>query len=710
LPLALAEPGAVVIAASTRQLTGGLFEYRDLGAVAVKGFADNVPAWQVLRVSTADNRFEALRAATTPLVGRDEEIDLLIRRWEQAKRSDGQVVLISGEPGIGKSRIAQTVLERISAEPHTRLRYFCSPHHQDSALYPSITQLERAAGLRRGDTAEKRLAKLEALLLRATNDLSEAVPLLADLLSIPPGDRYPPLTLTPQERKAKTLRAQLAQVEGLAARQPVLMVFEDVHWCDPTTREWLDLLIERAPTRRVLVIVTFRPEFAPPWVGRPHVSVLTLNRLPPRQRAEMIAYVTGGKTLPREIADQIVDRTDGVPLFIEEVTKTVVESAIVVEAGDHYAINAPGAPLAIPTTLHGSLLARLDRLAPTRELAQIGAAIGRQFSHELISAVAAMPQQQIDDALAQLVNSELIFRRGTLPDAEYTFKHALVQDAAYSTLLRSRRRQLHARIVTTLERQFPEIVDSQPQLAAQHCAEAGLNEKALAYWLKAGQRAVARSAMTEAETQLRKGLSLLTILPPEDPSRWQQELDLQIALGPALITTKGYGAPPVGETYTRARALAEQLDRPDCLVPLLNGQFTFHLIRGEYTLALPFAEQMEMIGKARNDTAALFLGLSNHAFARFHLGEIALARTLFERCLRLGDLVYPADYAAQMPRRASDDARIAGRAFDVSRLRRSGTGQGRRGSVRGPQAWPCIHAGSCVGKLMLCELDFPGLA
>ena len=319
-------------------------------------------------------------------------------------------MLISGEPGIGKSRIAQTVVERLGGEPHTRLRYFCSPHHQDSALYPSITQLERAAGFRREDTAEQRLDKLEAVLAQGTNDLSEVVPLLADLLSIPTGDRYPPLNLTPQKRKEKTLHAQLAQVEGLAARQPVLMVFEDVHWSDPTTRELLDLLIDRVPTLRVLVIITFRPEFTPPWVGRPHVTLLSLSRLPPRQRAEMIMRVTGGKALPKEIADQIVDRTDGVPLFIEELTKAVVESGVVTDAGDRYTVAGPVAPLAIPTTLHASLLARLDRLAPTREVAQIGAALGRQFSHELISAVAPMPQQQLDDALAQLVQ-----RRVDLP-------------------------------------------------------------------------------------------------------------------------------------------------------------------------------------------------------------------------------------------------------------------------------------------------------
>jgi class 3 adenylate cyclase len=484
---ALAEPGTVVIASSTRRLTGRLFEYRDLGTVALKGFAENVPAVQVLGASAVENRFEALRTAHTPLVGRHEELELLLRRWGQAKRGDGQVVLISGEPGIGKSRIAQTMVERLSGEPHTRLRYFCSPHHQDSALYPSIAQLERAAGFRRDDTDEQRLAKLEAVLAQGTNDLSEAVLLLADLLSIPTGDRYPPLNLTPQKRKSKTLDAQLAQVEGLAGRQPVLMVWEDVHWSDPTTRESLDLLIDRVPALRVLVIITFRPEFTPPWIGRPHLTLLSLSRLPPRQRAEMITHVTGGKSLPKEIADQIIDRTDGAPLFIEELTKTVIESGLLGDAGDQFTVTGPVAPLAIPATLHASLLARLDRLALTREVAQIGAALGRQFSHELIAAVATMPAQQVDDSLAQLVRAELMFRRGTPPNAEYTFKHALVQDAAYSTLLRTKRQQLHARIAEVTEQQFSETCETSPELLAYHCMQGGLAKKAITYLLKAGQ-------------------------------------------------------------------------------------------------------------------------------------------------------------------------------------------------------------------------------
>jgi class 3 adenylate cyclase len=431
----VAEPNTVVIAESTRRLIGGLFELDDLGAKDLKGIAEPVWAWAASRASSVESRFEALRTATTPLVGREEEIELLMRRWTQAKAGAGSVVLISGEPGIGKSRLAETMQERISAEPHTRLRFFCSPHHQDSALYPAIAQLERAAGFRRDDTGEERLEKLEAVLLQANNDISDIAPLLADLLSIPTGGRYAAIDLTPQKRKEKTLAALVAQVEGLSSQEPVLMVFEDVHWSDPTTRESLNLLIDRVSAIRALIIITFRPEFTPPWIGRPHVTLMNLNRLSRRQRADMIAGVTGGKALPKEIAEQIIDRTDGVPLFIEELTKSVVESGLVTKAGDHYSGAGPTAPLAIPTTLHASLLPRLDRLAPTREIAQIGAALGRSLSHELISAVAQVPQDKLDDALEQLVRAELIFRRGAPPDAGYTFKHALVQDAAYSNVV-----------------------------------------------------------------------------------------------------------------------------------------------------------------------------------------------------------------------------------------------------------------------------------
>jgi tetratricopeptide (TPR) repeat protein len=544
------------------------------------------------------------------------------------------VVLISGEPGIGKSRIAQTIVERLGGEPHTRLRYFCSPHYQDSALYPSIAQLERAAGFRREDTAEQRLAKLEAVLAQGTNDLGEIVPLLAELLSILTGDRYPPLNLTPQKRKEKTLHAQVAQLEGLAARQPVLMVWEDVHWSDPTTRESLDLLVDRVPKLRVLMILTFRLEFTPPWIGRPHVTMLTLNRLPRRQGAEMIGYVTGGKALPKEVAEQIIERTDGVPLFIEELTKTVVESGILSEAGDHYALAGSMAPLAIPTSLHASLLARLDSLAPTREVAQIGAALGRSFSYELINAVAGMPQQKLEGALDQLASAQLIFRRGIPPDAEYTFKHALVQDAAYSTLLRNRRQQIHARIAATLENQFPEIVAAQPGLLAGHCAEAALTEKAVGYCIKAGQQAVARSAMVEGITQLRRGVDLLTLLPDGDERR-EYELDLKVTLAAALVVTQGYTAPEVAELYARVRALCKELNNPSQLVWVVTGQWTYHCIRLELALALQDAQELVALGQTRDDAVTQLLGCNTSTLTWLYLGDFLKARFYAEQGVAL---------------------------------------------------------------------------
>jgi class 3 adenylate cyclase/predicted ATPase len=658
---ALAEPGAVVIAASTRHLTGGLFDYRDLGKTALKGFAENVPAFQVMGASEVESRFEAMHSTTTPLVGRDEEIDLLLRRWDRAKRGEGRVALISGEPGIGKSRIAQSIVERLSSEPHTRLRYFCSPHHQDSALYPSIAQLERAAGFRRDDTDERRLAKLEATLSQGTNDPSETVPLLADLLSIPLGARYPTLDLSPPKRKEKTLYAQLAQVEGLAAREPMLMVFEDVHWSDPTTRELLDLLIDRIPPLRVLVILTFRPEFNPPWVGRPHVNLLTLSRLSPRQRMEMITHVTGGKALPKEIADQIVDRTDGVPLFIEELTKSVVESGILTDAGDRYAVTGPVAPLAIPMSLHASLLARLDRLASTREVAQIGAALGRSFSHELISAVAQMPQKRVDDALAQLANAELIFRRGTPPNAEYTFKHALVQDAAYGTLLREARRAIHGRIADVLEGQFPEIAESQPELLARHYTEAGAIERAAGFWGKAGQRSLERSALHEAAEQLTRALSQIATL-PSTPSSRRQEIMFQVAFRHVLVHLKGYAAPETKAAVERTRQLIEQAEArgeapedPLLLFSLLNSLWTASIVGFNGEEACGLAAEFLARAERQKATAPIVDGYRIVGTSLLMTGDIANGRAHFDRGIALCDST---DHAPSVTTNIGADAKV----------------------------------------------------
>jgi class 3 adenylate cyclase/tetratricopeptide (TPR) repeat protein len=641
----IAETDTVIIDGNTRRLLGELFEYRALGAVSLKGFREAVPAWQAIRASAVGSRFEALRATTTPLVGRNEELELLMRRWQQARSGEGCMVLITGEPGIGKSRLVETLLERLTSEPHTPLRLFCSPHHQDSPLYPSIAQLGRAAGFRRDDTVKQRLDKLEALLSQVTNDLSEVVPLLSSLLSIPTGDRYAPLNLSPQKQKEKTLKTLLAQVEGLAARQPVVIVVEDMQWGDPTSREWFDLLVDRVPALSVLVICTFRPEFTPPWVGRPQVTLISLNRLPPRYRAEMITYLTGNQVLPKEIADQIIDRTDGVPLFIEELTKAVVESGALREAGDQYNLDGPLPPQTIPTSLHASLLARLDRLAPARELVQIASALGRHFSHELISAVAAMSQQQVDASLEQLVRAELILRRGTPPDALYTFKHALVQDAAYSTMLHSRCQQLHARITATLEGQFPEIAEMQPELLAQHCTQAGLIEKAVGYWLKAGQQAIKRWTMTEAVALVRKGLNLVSDIP--DSVKGQGlELDLELTLGHALLATKGYGAPEPQEAYVRARELCTKLGRPPQLARVLVGQYLLCAIRGELLEAERHADEIRHLGKVWNEPIWKFTGANLSGIICKYLGKFIDARAHTELAVSLWDPRFRASAAS----------------------------------------------------------------
>ena len=630
---ALAEPNAVVIAEGTRRQIGGLFEVTDLGPQSLKGFAQPQHAWRVLAENRALGRFEALRSGATPLFGRDEEMELLLRRWAQAKAASGRVMLISAEPGIGKSRLTEALAERIAGEPHLRLRYFCSPHHQDSALYPIIAQMERAAGFARDDVPAEKLAKLRTVLAAAAPPIEDLM-LLAELHALPLADLGPPLDWTPQRKKERTFEALLWQVEGLSRQQPVLMVFEDVHWIDPSSRELLDRTVERIGKWPVLLIASFRPEFQPPWTGQPHVTMLALTRLDRRDTAAMVENIAGNASLAAEIVEEIAERTDGVPLFVEELTKTVLESGA---EGTAALSSVPHSQLSVPATLHASLMARLDRLGPAaKDVAQRGAVIGREFEHGLLASIADLPELQLRQALDRLTNSGLLFMRGTAPLASYIFKHALVQDAAYGTLLRGRRQQLHSRIAVALEDSFPEIVLAQPALLARHCAEAGLAEKAVGYWLKAGQEALARSAMTEAVAQLRKGLDMLAGL-PDGSWRRQQELDLLIALRPALAGTKGWSATNVGETLARARMLAEQLDQPGYLVPLLHGQWGFHLVRSEHRLALSVARHIEEIGEHRNDVAVQLVGRFAHGATLFFLGEFVTARALLEGCLGFSD-------------------------------------------------------------------------
>jgi class 3 adenylate cyclase len=554
----LAGPGSVVISESTRRITGGLFNYRDLGTHDLKGFAGPVRAWQALGASAAESRFEAQHeAGLTSLVGRDEELELILRWWQHVQDGEGRVIFLSGEAGIGKSRLSRAFEERLRGEPHTRLRYFCSAHHKDSALHPFTTQLERAAGFTREDAPEARLAKLEALLAQSTTR-PEEIALIVEQLSLPTCGRHRLPELSPQLRKEKTLQALLAQLSGLAVQRPVLMLFEDAHWVDPTSLELLRLAIELVQRLPVLLIITARPGFTPPWPGYAHLTMLSLTRLNQREAAALVSRVAGGKALPDEVMKQILARADGVPLFVEELTKTVLESGLLRERDGRYVLSEPLSSMAIPTTLQASLLARLDRLAPAREIAQIGAALGRSFSHELVSAVAPMPQLRIDDALAQLVSAELIFSRGTPPDAEYTFKHALVQDAAYSTLLRSRRQELHARIGKVLEKRFPDTVDMRPEIVAYHFTQAGLVEPAIEYWRRAGTRSVNRFDHSEAASHFASALDLLRQLLPSE-QRDERELELRLSLAVPLIAAYGFGSARVEECALGAKDLSDKL-------------------------------------------------------------------------------------------------------------------------------------------------------
>jgi class 3 adenylate cyclase len=551
---ALAEADCLIVADSTRRQLGGLFEVEDLGQQPLAGFAAPQRTWRVVGESGVLSRFEALRAAAlTRLVGRDEELDLLLRRWQQAKSGEGRAVLIGGEPGIGKSRLTAELAERIKSEPHTRLRYFCSPHHQDSALYPFIAQLERAAGFARVDTAEQRLDKLQALLARGAHDADE-IALLAELLSLP--SSAADLNLSPQKKREKLLEALLHQLEALAREKPVLMLFEDVHWIDPTSRELLDLTVERARGVPVLLVITFRPEFQPPWSDQPHVTTLALTRLGERDGAALVQQLAGNRPLADEMVDEIVARTDGVPLFVEELAKAVIEEASQQDCVAAVLQGSPAPAVAVPATLQASLIARFDRLGTAaKEVAQIGAVLGREFGYELIEPVAG--RSDLDAALGRLAAAGLLFCRGVPPQSSYLFKHALVQEAAYSTLLRGRRQELHARAAAVLEQRFGDLVERQPELLAHHLAAAGDLERAVDQWLTAGRHAASRSAHPEAIGHFERGLTALGSL-PQTQGRDGREVELQLARGISLLTAKGFDSPEAIEPFTRARDLSEK--------------------------------------------------------------------------------------------------------------------------------------------------------
>ena len=642
----VAAPDTVVISAATHRLIAGWLDCQDLGLYAVKGIATPLQLYRVMGESGARSRLEvSVATGLTPLVGREEEVGQLLRRWEQAKEGEGQVVILHGEAGIGKSRLVQVLKEHIAHEAHARVEYRCSPYYQNSALYPVIEHLQRLLQFGRDEAPEAKFRTLEQMLssrggseTRPALSLPEVVPLFATLLSLPVPAHYPPLALTPQRQKQKTLEALLAWLLKEAAQQPLLVVMEDLHWVDPSTLEFLSPLIEQVPEARILIVLTFRPDFSPPWTMLSHLTQLTLSRLARRQVEVMVEKVTGGKTLSVEVVQQLVTKTDGVPLFVEELTKMVIESGL-----DGAATHAsPSWALAIPATLHDSLMARLDRLPTAKEVAQLGATLGREFSHELIQAVSPVEEKTLQSALTQLVDAELLYQRGVPPQARYVFKHALIQDAAYQSLLKSKRQHYHQQIAQILETQFLETTETQPELLAHHYTAAGLSVQAVPYWQQAGQRAIERSANVEAMGHLTRGLELLQSL-PVTPARTQQELMLHITLGVPLIHIKGYAAPEVESTYTRARELCQHVGETPQLFSTLWGLWLFYVCAGGHETARELGEQLLSLAQRAHDSAPM----AHYAlgFSLFALGDLAQGRAHLEHGIALYNPQWHRSYA-----------------------------------------------------------------
>ncbi|PYN83190.1 MAG: hypothetical protein DMD96_03280 [Candidatus Rokuibacteriota bacterium] len=621
---AIAEPDTVAISAATHHLIERRFGCRDLGLHTAKGISTPLRVYRVLGERDAPSDFEAVGTGLTALVGRDQEVGLLLDRWEQVKDGFGQVALLSGEAGIGKSRLLRELRERVANEPHTRWECRCSPYHQESALFPVIDLFQRALEFARDDPPEGKLRKIEDRLRPYGLSDPETVALWAALLSVPVPAGSSPLNLTPQRQKQKTLEAVWILLVGLASRQPVLVLIEDLHWVDPSTLELLSLLVEQAPTVRVLVLLTFRPDFRPPWAQRAHVTFLTLNRLNRRQTELLVGRAAGGKGLPTEVVQEVVAKTDGVPLFVEELIKMVLESGLLREQDDRYQLTGPLPALAIPATLQDSLMARLDRLATVKDVAQLGATLGRSFSYELLQVVSSQDEETLVRTLTKLVEAELLYQRGVPPEATYFFKHALIQEAAYQSLLKSRRQQFHQRIALALAERFPEAAETQPELLAHHYAEAGLHERAIEYWRKAGERAVQRSANLEAIAHLTNGIESLRRL-PTTRENILQELDLQTTLGPALIVARGYAAPEVERAYARALQLSRQLaDNTRFLIATL-GLCSFSLLRAEIQRARELAEECLALAEQIGDDALLLEAHSALGQTLFYQGEFASA-------------------------------------------------------------------------------------
>ena len=637
----LTRHGQVVIDATTRWKIGNLFDCQNISTVEHKGLRSADLAWRVLSENHTLGQFEALRSGwLTPLVGRDEEMELLLRRWAMARAGNGRVVLISSEPGVGKSRLAVALAERIAADPHFRLRYFCSPYQQDSALYPVIAQMERAAGFQHADRAAEKFVKLQTLIAASAPPM-EDVALIADLHALSSADLAAPIDISPQRKKEKTFEALVRQVEGLTRQQPVLMLFDDIHWIDPSSLELLDHVIQRVAEWPILLLVMFRPDFQPPWAGQPHVTLLTLTRLDRRNTTAMITGVAGASALTKGVVNQIVERTDGVPLFVEELTKAVLESGARVTAELPAMVHCGPS---VPATLHASLTARLDRLGPAaKDVAQAGAVIGREFGFRLLASIIDLPEPQLCDGLDRLTAAGLLFVRGTQPQSTYLFKHVLVQDAAYDSLLRTSRRQLHARVAAVLAQHFTDLTDRQPELLARHYTEAGLIELAIVFWRRAGAVSLTRSAHREALGHFGRALEMLGAL-PEGEARDRDELDVAVAAAVPLIALHGFGSAQVEAHAIRAKELANQIPHSSVQFAAHRAAWNSSLMRQPIPTTLNLAQDLMHLARTAGDSGQLAIAHRALGFSLFMAGRLAEAAGAFTRGVELAENVPDSEF------------------------------------------------------------------
>ena len=633
-----AEPNTVVISDVTAKLVQGLFLCNSMGIHELKGISQPMELFRVIEESSAQTRFDvAASTQLTPLVGRDQEVGLVMDRWEQVEEGQGQVVLVSGEAGIGKSRLLQGIYDGLESRPHWLVVNRCSPYHQNSPLFPIIESLEHWLGFRKGASSGERLQLLERRLEDYSFQITESVPLFAGLLSVPLDDRYPQLNLSPQRQRQRTIELLVQLLEETVSQQPVLAVYEDLHWADPTTLEFLGLLVDQVATSKVMAIFTFRPEFTPPWGSRGHFTQITLNRLPQRLATDMMARLTGGKELPEEVVTQIAAKSDGVPLFVEELTQMVIESGLLYEVDGRYELSSPLTALAIPSTLQDSLTARLDRLGEVKEVVQLAAVLGREFVYQLIQAVYHRDEAPLADHLRQLVTGEFLYQQGVTPQASYVFKHALIRDAAYNSLLISRRQQYHQMVAQVYEESFPETVETQPELVAHHYTEAGLNQKAVTFWKTAGQRARQRSANVEAVNHLAKGLELLGAL-PETPERDSQEVSLQTNLGQSLLQIKGWSSLEVKEALGRASELINRIGEAPEYFQVMYGLFTYYIGNADYKSALEVAERCLVAAQRNKDPIPMLVAQRNVGTAMFQMGETASAQQHFLQGISRSDV------------------------------------------------------------------------